>query len=1080
MTERARQIGMAAVLVCLALSAADAKAYRKPGPNKPDQKVDLFGEFLWARAVGDMEDLAVVGPPTTDDPWGGKAKDDRSHLLFTFERGGALKRSNLTSISSDIAHTVQFKRLWLETTGAHNSKTMLGYMPTNWRFTHGDNGDLVHWAPAPRVVLFIPVRHAQGADPDNPANYFISPYGGQTISVMEFKPGELVRYEWFRGGPDKLDRHVLFDLYPHCGGERDLKPGLHEPIFKFEVGPKGAWKVSIERDGRDGLAGGENDGDYDLVFTHESEGARPFTVDLGAKPHFGMSVYCPSGSPNHGARMLYKVEAFDRETGKVLEEQPARTRHVRDVALSDLPERLALKEMPRLTPAMIDKLRRALRTRAQAIDGDSDSLRTVVVTVDQSRSMDVPDSAPPVKVMDRNGKVVLNNGLIEVHVEPARGMYVTRAVDLTTNQTIVTDLKLNFPYFEHGIKRNQSAGYRVIKENDGSVTLAMNMRFSHHKGANEVKRYGRFGERILSEMVTIRPNSALLEFRGRVDNPTPLRMSSRLWDRALMPVDEHTHFIMPASHGVEHSANWIKPWPRWEVTLKDGTKQMRDFTLARNWKLAGVRLPTQYFALNQIWPFSGVYHEKTDINRIRIHQPPLYPGVKMYYGGAFELWGGTTPIFEDPGHFLDGYTPIDYEQAFYIASGIGKISFANRSVAMHVETGEKPVVRVTASRKTPDARVVVGLPSVRNIPVYESAREEHGPPLMRFSGTEKRLVILPLAEKRGDIGPGQSLTIGLDKAQDAFVVAVYDGNGILKAGDHYWASRGVPERLNQSIRAADLAGVAPLPPDNRSSCGVIFPITIPDTGDDYEAAKQACSRKRAHWVELQEHANHTGIENALAASGHAKRLLKAEKPEVERMVSLANACYRIGDFAHATALARRVLEADAKNQHAHHVLGMVAYEQGSDRETILDHLKQAGGQAYYVRALMYVEREELDEAVKILRAMFNEFGHSNVYRPRMLLATLLARLGKAGEASELAKLLAQQNPASPEAQETLYRVATQNGDEELAAYAAGERDKLLRNNPDAARQMGLFRQELDAGRWVYPARYRFELPTATR
>gem|GEM_PF-4917734 len=39
---------------------------------------------------------------------------------------------------------------------------------------------------------------------------------------------------------------------------------------------------------------------------------------------------------------------------------------------------------------------------------------------------------------------------------------------------------------------------------------------------------------------------------------------------------------------------------------------------------------------------------------------------------------------------------------------------------------------------------------------------------------------------------------------------------------------------------------------------------------------------------------------------------------------------------------------------------------------------------------------------------------------------------------------------------------------------------LLAGNPDADRYLGLFRQELDKGLWVYPARYDKPLPTAPR
>ncbi len=325
-----RRASLAAAVVAggaVSLAALAADGPGTPQPNTPDQRVGIVGDFLWARACDIYEDVAF-GPTPRD-------------LVFAFEPGDALKRSNLTGLDPRIACTVQPTSLRLDTTGAHNAKLMLGYMPTGWRFTHGDNCDLVHWAARDRVVLFIPIRHAAGADPERPESYFLSPYAAQAVSVVELKAGELIRYEWYRGGPGKLDPHVLMDLYPFCGGERDLAPAVNRPIFKFEVFGGGRWKVSIERDGRDGLAGGETDGDFDLVFTDRSPGAKPYSVDLGEETAFGCSVYCPSGRPNLGARIGLRLEPFDRRTGRPVPPSGDRT-FVRDVRLGDVAKLLRL------------------------------------------------------------------------------------------------------------------------------------------------------------------------------------------------------------------------------------------------------------------------------------------------------------------------------------------------------------------------------------------------------------------------------------------------------------------------------------------------------------------------------------------------------------------------------------------------------------------------------------------------------------------------------------------------------------------------------------------------------------------
>ena len=320
-------VGVALMSFGVAAAAAEKTSHRS-GPNRPDDRVDLLGELLWARAVGPLEHIEAVngeGKPTTRP----------THLLFRFDEGRGLKRSNLTSVRDDLAYSVQFSQFLLSTPGAHNAKIMLGYMNTGWRFSHGDNKDLAHWAERDRVVLFLPVRHGHHKNPADAGEYRISEYGGQTACVIQFRKGELIHYEWFRD-PANLHADILFDLYPYL---KDVQVGVTQPIFKFEVFENGRWKVCIEPDGRDGLAGGSNDGDFDLVFTEQSKNAKPYSVKLDAPAGFHVSVYSPSAD-NKRAQILLKLEPFERAAGKALLRPLRVAPLVEGIRLSELPEKL--------------------------------------------------------------------------------------------------------------------------------------------------------------------------------------------------------------------------------------------------------------------------------------------------------------------------------------------------------------------------------------------------------------------------------------------------------------------------------------------------------------------------------------------------------------------------------------------------------------------------------------------------------------------------------------------------------------------------------------------------------------------
>jgi tetratricopeptide (TPR) repeat protein len=614
--------------------------------------------------------------------------------------------------------------------------------------------------------------------------------------------------------------------------------------------------------------------------------------------------------------------------------------------------------------------------------------------------------AAGVNVKDDSGTITLSNSLVEVVVSPAQGMYVKRATDLVTQKTICTDLKLNFPYFEHGIKTNQSAGYRIIRAADGAVTVAMDMRFGHHRTPEDIKRYGRFAERSLNEFVTVRPDDASFHFRGRVENPTPLRRSSRLWDRALMPLADDLMFIMPVSHGVEHAALWIKPWPRWECDDK-----LVDFSLWRNWKQP-VRTPTQYFGLWCEYGFFSAYYAGDDLNRVRINDRMGDPGMKVYAAGAFELWGGTTPIFEDPGQFVEGFEPTELTKTFYAARGIGPVSYATKDLAVHVETGDKPTIAITGPvRKRVAVDVLVG----------------------------KELTALG----EGDIGPGKIARFALSKSAERFVLQVRNEPAL-----------------------ADVPLTVLLKQE--------FPLKISDHAGLYEKARAACDQKtRIDYIELQEHSNHTGMPVALSASGAAAGLLKNESKDLTALVSICNACYRIGDFDSAAKLADAILRIEQANQHAHHVKGLIAYENGQGADAAR-FLAKSGDHGLYVLALIGITRGQIAEATAQLRRLVA--ARPRAIRPRLLLARLSARQGDMEKAVAMAQQAVAENPASPEAFEVLARVA--HSKPEIAPMAAEARDQLLRNNPDAQRQLGLLIQELDKGQWVYPARYRLPLPEA--
>ncbi len=295
--------------------------------------------------------------------------------------------------------------------------------------------------------------------------------------------------------------------------------------------------------------------------------------------------------------------------------------------------------------------------------------------------------------------VTLSNALIEVKVAPTLGMRVVNAVDLKTGLSFsgssapryyekqpFQDVigwtagyqELSFPYFEHGVGVRQSAGFRTIEHDDGSVTVAMNMRFTEHQHPRHMARYGRYSQRSVSIWVTLRPGESRYSATYRLDNPNPLRRSERMWTNILMEAEKYDgeHVIYPVGYIMPHMGGWAKPF------YAEGGQ--------RSWR--GV----SHFGLYSEYEFCGVYSPRRDNNCLIITPSDTAPGMKLYTtkapGGFLEFWTGSTTLFEYPGRFVDPYEPVEYRLDFYNVQGIGRVDFANRDVAIAEEDGSFAIV----------------------------------------------------------------------------------------------------------------------------------------------------------------------------------------------------------------------------------------------------------------------------------------------------------------------------------------------------------------------------------------------------
>ncbi len=285
--------------------------------------------------------------------------------------------------------------------------------------------------------------------------------------------------------------------------------------------------------------------------------------------------------------------------------------------------------------------------------------------------------------------ITLANEYVAVDIAPAMGMRILAARDLTAGSPVdifrttntfeafrwtnAGGVEPSFPFYEVGTDIFlQDAGSLVIHHDDGAVTVAMNMRMAHRQDQKDMAFLGKFGDRPLSCMVTLRPGTNLFEVTYRAENPNPLRRADRIWNNAQFPKDpidiSKTVPLFPVYWAMDHGHMGDVIW---EV---NGTMNYSH---------------RSHFGLNPRFPFAGAWYPAENANRLRITDPERFPGTKLYYdtnweSEFFELWGSTNSLFEAPGWFVGAYEPLELTEKYCLVRGIGKVAYADSNIAIAI------------------------------------------------------------------------------------------------------------------------------------------------------------------------------------------------------------------------------------------------------------------------------------------------------------------------------------------------------------------------------------------------------------
>lgn len=626
--------------------------------------------------------------------------------------------------------------------------------------------------------------------------------------------------------------------------------------------------------------------------------------------------------------------------------------------------------------------------------------------------------------------------------------------------------RMSFPFHEHGLRgKAQGASYRWRILADGTAVLTMTMyfdRFSNQpspviseENYLDLNYQGRYSPLTLVQEIRLAPGQASFQERLTLFNPLPYRYGFKLWNTAQLPRTEDAKFIFPVSRMAFHwgKNQAFRNWP----LMNDGTNDtVVDRSVFANWTAHPNKFGKSYFGIDMVHPFAAVYYPSDDLNRVRITSPSTAPGLKLYsfnwnqgWLDSFELWGGSTEIFEDHGQFLDPFDRYSYEEEWWMPQGIGELSAASAAIAAgltYEDEGGKTYarVRLTASRNYSDLVVSVG------------------------NDTESGLVQLD------QLNPETVVLFSIPVASHGSPVWVK-----VHEGEREIFNYRMPVELPVVDKAAE-------------ACREEINFAIPQALDNCSAATktQSSRYRRVEYSELRGESywppngsdKTCNPERTLNTFGRpeAEKIATAPEATAQEHLIYGRILYRLGGLSNFKT-ARKHLTAATTTEpslgEAWLLLGIVEMETGDAPKAVTAWKKALGAAkpaplANYFLALNAISEGNLDAAQEFIDALILGAQPDN-YFARLLKAGILERLQRYQEALEILNELEDFHASDPGLVYLKQLAYTGLGDTvkaEAMKQVLSRLEDPLRGEPSAAKRRQEFVNRLSTGAWELPLR----------
>lgn len=228
--------------------------------------------------------------------------------------------------------------------------------------------------------------------------------------------------------------------------------------------------------------------------------------------------------------------------------------------------------------------------------------------------------------------------------------------------------------------------------------------------------------------IRIRPNSALIEMRGRLFNRTPLTQTFLWWANVAVKVHgDYQSFFPPDVHYVaDHAVRAQSSFPYAENDYygipyheRSGRNDLRNYN--------NIPVPTSYMVCDTKYDFFGGYDFKADGGFVHVANRHIAPGKKQWtwgneaFGRAwdreltdeggpyFELMAGVYTDNQPDFTYLLPYETKTFSQFWWSYKNLGPVQNANKDLAIRfeIQQGSQLDLGVAGSRKFEDLQILL-------------------------------------------------------------------------------------------------------------------------------------------------------------------------------------------------------------------------------------------------------------------------------------------------------------------------------------------------------------------------------------